>query len=153
MTDGDVNLKRWQLYRMAYQGLMVLLFCSIAFYFGPNVILFGKLTWLSPTDFVPTVEQQCMPIVSAMKANRRDHGRLPNRMSEIVPDYVVPKYRQEPISNGNFQYWSKFNHRIEYDFTPGNEGWYVNGAFVKGPIPVMKAPVGPSTSPSTQPSK
>lgn len=141
---------QWHRRRLTYKAGLALLFAAIAFYFGPNVILFGKLTWISPADFVPTVERECMPVVSAMKAYRRDHGRLPDRIEDIVPDYLKSADRSVFVNGGGFSAYSMDQHLIEYDFSPGAEGWRVIGPYTHGRIPAPPAPVGPTTSPSTR---
>jgi hypothetical protein len=129
-----------------------MLFLAIAFYFGPNVILFKKLTWITPADFVVTVEGRCVPVVSAMKAYRRDHGHLPERLEDIVPGYLASTGGSLIVYKGQFTCWTKYNHLIEYDFSPATEGWKVHGPYTHGRIPAPPAPMGPTTSPSISPS-
>ena len=138
---------------MVYQGALIVLFSAIAFYVGPSYLLFHKFTWISPSDFVPKVERDCIPIVSAMKAYRRDHGYLPNRWEDICPVYIEIKNHGDPatIYAGKFHSWTMFNHTIEYDFSPDTEGWSVRGPFTHGRIPAPLAAMGPATLPATQP--
>ena len=88
MAMGEAEIRRWRRLRVAYLAGLVALFAAIAFYFGPNCFLFHKLTWMTPADFVPTVQRNCVPVVRAMKEFRRDHGRLPARADELVPQYL-----------------------------------------------------------------
>ena len=146
MSSVDAIERSWRRRRVAYYGVLVLLFAPIAFYFGPNVIMFGKLTWLAPADFVVAVERRCVPVVRAMKEFERDHGRRPNRVEELEPAYL-PEDRnvRARVQNGEFECWTMFNHVIEYRFTPGDEGWYVRGVYTNGRIPYPPVTVGPAT--------
>ena len=151
---------RWRSRRRAYYAALAGYFAAVAFYFGPNLYLFGKLTWLAPSDFTPVVRERCVPVVLAMKQYRRDHGSLPTRDSELVPEYLPEIHGAASLERrGGFEYWSQFNHSITYDFTPGGEGWFVSGAFVRGRIPVPPvelppAPVHPTaTRPATAPQR
>lgn len=152
MSKQAIQVKRWRVYRLTYHAVLATLFIAIAFYFGPNVFLFGKLTWIAPSDFVPDVEKICTPIVSAMKAYRRDHGHLPDRWEDIAPDYIKTPRSLAIIDDGKFHWYAGYNHTIEYDFSPGAEGWFIDGPYTRGRIPAPPAPVGPTTSPATRPS-
>jgi len=94
----------------------------------------------------------CTPIVSAMKAYRRDHGHLPDRWDDIAPDYIKTPRGPAIIDDGKFHWYAGYNHMIEYDFSPGAEGWFIHGPYTQGRIPAPPAPVGPTTSPATRPS-
>jgi hypothetical protein len=128
---------RWRRRRRAYYAALAGYFAAAAFYFGPNLIMFGKLTRLAPADFIPVVQERCVPVVRAMKQYQRDHGRLPTRERDLVPDYLPEVEWSVLLARvDGFEYWGEFNHVITYDFTPDHEGWRVRGEFVHGPIPL-----------------
>ena len=165
MPADEQFLKRWRRRRVAYNAGRAAFFAAVALYVGPNLLLFGKPTGLTPADFVPTVEEQCVPIVRAMKEFRRDHGRLPDGGAELMPDYHPPEdpglqYVSASVHQGKFNRWTTmYNHTITYDFEPATEGWYVTGAFTHGRIPLPpvtidprpKAASGPATEPASRP--
>src|SRR5947209_4349819 len=88
MTTTPFEATQWRQRRRAFFAVRCVLFAAIAFWFGPNLIMFGKLTWLSPADFVPAVQRDCVPVVRAMKAYERDHGHRPEELEELVPSYL-----------------------------------------------------------------
>ena len=59
-------------------------------------------------------------------------------------------YAWPGVSQGSFRYPGQWNQQIVYDFTSGNEGWYVHGVFVNGRIPLPPVTLPPSTQPTTQ---
>lgn len=129
MTRQSSTSAQWRLRRGGYYAGLVLVFASVALYFGPNRILFGKWTWIAPRDFAPTVERRCVEVVRAMKAYERDHGRRPERMENLVPDYLPAEAPSVTIAGGKFSCWTQYNHVIVYDFPPAREGWRVEGGF------------------------
>ena len=148
-TRFDLNLfdawcrRRWLL-RL---GLGVW-FVAIAFYFGPNRILFDKWTWITPADFVPTVRDRCVPVVRAMKAYQRKHGHLPTSNEEVgLKSSGGPGEYVGNVSPRGYTCWGRYNHQIEYDFTPGQEGWRLRGGFISGPIPYPPVTLAPATRP------
>jgi hypothetical protein len=160
MPADDRYLKRWRRRRAAYYGVLAVVFAAVAFFVGPNLLLFGKPTGLTPADFVPTVEERCVPIVRAMKEFQRDHGRLPDRGAELMPHYHPQEdpsvqYVSASVHRGRFDRWAAYNHNITYDFNPVTEGWYVSGAFAHGRIPLPPVKIDPrpgaASGPSTEP--
>jgi hypothetical protein len=138
---------RWRLRRIAFRAAVILLLTPITFYFGPNMILFGKLTWLTPADFVLTVQRDCVPTVRAMKEYQRDFGHLPEKMEDLVPKYLraFPDGNQL-VTNGSFAQFEGPGHQmITYEFGPGREGWSVLGGYTRGPIPLPPVTIGPAT--------
>jgi hypothetical protein len=148
----DPEARRWLYRRLAYYAALLGLFALIAFYVGPNIILFRKLTWLSPADFVSTAEERCVPIVGAIKEYERDHGRLPNGVEGVVPAYL-PEYVHGAAlhSDGELEYRGPHGHTIVYSFAPEDEGWRVHGRFANGPLPMAPVILGSSTRPTTVP--
>lgn len=142
--------RKWWGWRLIYYLALLALFAVIAFQFGPNLINFGKLTRLSVVDFVPIVQQQCVPIVKAAKEYQRDHGHLPNSREDLVPTYLPTANFPGSIDQSQFQYFSMWNHMITCDFTPGIEGWSISGPFVRGPIPLPPVTIGPAKLPASQ---
>jgi hypothetical protein len=141
---------RWRRRRRAYYSALAAYFAAVAFYFGPNLVLFGKPTWLEPSDFAPVVRERCVPVVLAMKQYRCNHGRLPTRNEDLVPEYLPEIHGLVMLDRpGAFEYWADFNHVISYDFTPGHEGWRVRGEFASGPIPLPPVDLTPAPGVST----
>ena len=156
MPADEQFLKRWRRRRLAYNAGLGALFVAVASYVGPNLILFGQPTWITPAWFVPVVERACVPVVRAMKEYQRDHGRLPARGEELMPDYYPPDgpFRGQVeafVQDGKFEWWAMYNHMITYDFTPASEGWSVRGVYTEGPIPVPPVKIDPTTRPATGP--
>ena len=86
----DAEFLRWRALRMLFRAGVVLVLMPVTFYFGPNLITFGKLTRLSAADFITDrVESTLLPTVRAMKEYQRDMGRLPDRMEDLVPKYLA----------------------------------------------------------------
>lgn len=156
MPAHEQYLRRWRRRRMVYYAGLGAFFAAVALYVGPNLMLFGKPTWITPADFVPVVEEQCVPIVRAMKEYQRDHGRLPERGEDLFPDYHTPddpsrQVVKASVWKGQFNYWSAYNHTITYDFDPPSEGWSVSGAYTQGRIPVPPVKIHGTRSPATRP--
>lgn len=151
MVSGIVVARRWQVWRACYYAALAGLFGLIALYVGPNYILFGKPTWLTPADFVPEAERECVPVVRAVKEYQRDHGRLPESGRDLVPEYLPAVAHGFTVFNGEAWYNGRFNHAITYRFTPGPEAWSVTGVFVNGPLPLPPVTIGSSNRPSTRP--
>jgi hypothetical protein len=153
MHDTSDNVRRLQ--RVLLNVAMVGWFAAVAFWFGPHVILFHKLTRMTPLDFVPVVDTYCVPAVRAIKIYQRTHGRMPASMDDLGPGFSSHQTSgtgmHEIDTVGTYTYWAfgMYNHYITYDFTPGHEGWTVHGAFANGPVPVPPVTLGaiPTTRP------
>ena len=149
---NDPESVRWRLIRFCYYLGLFALVSPVTFYFGPNLINFGQLTRLSPANFVPFVQQHCVPTVRAIKQYQQDQGRLPAKLDDLVPEYLPTQPSGiEEIENGTYRRWGDWNHTITYDFTPGAEGWRVRGHFANGPIPLPAVTAGPSSPPPEAP--
>ena len=156
MPADEQYLKRWRRRRLAYHACLTAFCAAVAFYVGPNLFMFGQPTWITPAWFVPVVEQQCVPVVRAMKEFQRDHGRLPARGEELIPDYHPPDHPSVQrvavsVRDGKFEWWSEYNHIIAYDFDPASEGWSVRGVYTRGRIPVSPVKINPATRPASAP--
>jgi len=149
----DEQEQRWRGWRIAYRVWLFAACASVAFYFGPNWIKFHKLTNLSPYDYVPFVKAYGIPVVRAIKQYQRDTGRLPRDVDELRPKYLPTHTatRGGWVNHGRLSLYSYYNEFVEYDFTPGNEGWSVHGAFANGPIPITPATVEIDNHPTSQP--
>jgi hypothetical protein len=146
----DPELKGWWLRRVFYYLVVVAAFIIMAFSVIPNEMNFGMLHKPIPADFVPLVETECAPIVKAMKEFQRDHGRMPTDERELAPDYLPDVKFPGSARQGTFEYYTKWNHMISYNFTPGGEGWSIIGPFANGTIPAPLVTISPSTSPATR---
>ncbi len=142
----------WQRRRLLYYNGLCMLLAATAFYFGPNVILFQKLTALSPRDFVPEVQKDCVPVVRAIKLYARDNGQLPKDVTELVPKYLAaPAPVPTMIWNGELRWYVQYHECITYDFTPGREQWRLYGELASGPIPVPPVTMPPASAPQSRP--
>jgi hypothetical protein len=134
-----------------YYGSLGLLFGAIAFYFGPNMIMFGKLTWITPTDFVGSVDEDLIDVVRAVKRYERDHGSLPERVEDCVPKYLPRRDAYPTIWKRELLEYTKLGHTICYGFAAYDEGWWVRGPFVVGRIPLPPVSIPPLAQPTSQP--
>ncbi len=139
--------RRWRRWRGLFRVGVVLAMTPVAFYFGPNLINYGKLTSLTPADFVQRVERLDVPTVRAMKEFERDTGHLPDSEDDLVPKYLASIPNDQHVSQGYFTDldFRGVPHFITYDFTPGAEAWRVDGPDLKGLIPVPPVTIGPGT--------
>ena len=85
MHETSDNARRLQ--RVLLNVAMVGWFVALAFWFGPHVILFHKLTGMTPLDFVPVVETNCVPAVRAVKIYQRTHRRMPASVDDLGPAF------------------------------------------------------------------
>jgi hypothetical protein len=141
--------RNWKIGRGLFRTSLAFIFVPVAFFFGPHVILFGKLTTPTPADFAGCVTPDCVRIVRAMKQYQLDHCVLPDRPEQLIPKYLGSEFPDQMhlYASGGFYTLSNDNDLITYDFTPASEGWYVNGEFVHGRIPVGAVSLNPSTQP------
>jgi hypothetical protein len=132
-------------------GIFVVVFAPVALYFGPNLIMFGTLRRVSPADFATLVQPLSVSIVWAMKEYQRDTGQLPPQMTDLVPKYLQTAHTpSQSIIDGRFTQsddMRQYGQVITYDFTPGSEGWKVDGTFLSGPIPLPPVTIGPAAQP------
>ncbi len=149
----DAESRCWRLWRILFRVGVILLLMPVTFYLGPNLINFGKLTSLSPADFVAEVQGTCVPTVRAMKEYQIDTGHLPSAMEDLVPKYLASLSERQFIDDGSFKQlaFRGMNHMITYDFTTSAEGWSVYGPFARGPIPLPPVTIAPATRPILPP--
>lgn len=148
----------WRLRRNLFRlGLFVVL-APIIFYFAKNLMMFHKLTPLTPADYVPLVQRLGVPTVRAMKQYQRDTGSLPDDLRALVPKYLAaeppqcgPDYNYITIARGQLLIYPFGIQTIMYDFTPDTEGWSTSGPFVTGPIPLPPVTIGAGMQPTPAP--
>ena len=142
------NRASWRRLRRLYYLSLGLLFAVIAFYLGPNRILFGKWTWIQPADFVTVVDRSCVPTVRAMKLYAAKHGRLPQTNSDLGPTFADER-KVGYVREGRFEYpdFTRGLNLIRYEFQPKRERWMVDGYFLQGEIPCPEVPTPPTTGP------
>lgn len=150
MTNRSQYNRRWRTWRFVYYGGLGCFFAAIAFYFGPNVIMFRKLTWITPADFAKHVDQESIETVRAIKAYRNDHGTVPERIRDLEPAYLAKAPWGADMYDGELSVHTEFGHRLIYRFGPADEGWWVAGPFVRGRIPLPPVDAAPSTRRATR---
>jgi hypothetical protein len=146
----DEEFQRWRFYRGLFWAGLIALAIPIAFYFGPNLYNFGKLTWPTPGDFACTVETACVPTVRAIKQYEADTGHLPETLDDLVPKYLPTKPPGQQFAYGHFMSLEKMDHMVTYELAPGDETWRVSGPFARGKIPVPAVTLGPTRPPVTK---
>ena len=135
--DTELDESGWRLRRWIFNIALCLWFFAL-YFFGPNVILFGRLNGLTTADFVPMVKQNLAKIVRDMKEYESLNGTRPWSADDLYgnpPSGIRNEYAVEGINAGEFELRDRFGI-IKYNFTPGSEGWEVRGPFVAGRIPV-----------------
>ena len=137
-----------------YYGVLALIFATVAFYFGPNLILFGKLTRPSPADFIAVTRRPGnIASVKAIMQFEADHGRWPSDERDLVPRYLpdINMLEGRVLPGEYVSFVRPFGHEITYRFTLGSEGWWVRGPTANGRIPVPPVMIGPHRQPVTRP--
>jgi hypothetical protein len=139
----------WRRRRIMLNLSMVLWFGCLV-YLGQNVILFHRFRGITTADFAPSVNQNMVSAVRAMKEYQREHGVFPDSLFDL---YGKDPTREQKMYGGGI-HQNQYYHATEfgfirYDFSPGDEGWYVDGPFARGRIPVP--PVTLSPPPATHP--
>jgi hypothetical protein len=137
---------RWKIRRILFRVGLYVLALPLAVYYGPNLVLMGRLTTPTPADFVPIVESRCISTVRAIKEYQRDTGHLPGRLTDLGPKYLRSIPMDQSIAYGQFRCPAP-NGCIYYILSPPMEGWQVFGDWVDGPIPLPNVEVAPSTGP------
>ena len=164
MTQPDRSsmIRRWRIARAAYIATLFMVFAVGAFYVGPNYLLFGKATWITPADYEDRARVDVMPIVRAIKEYAADHGELPSlnrRLSaQLVPNYLPPppsEWSDYPAllePDGTLRYDGLGWHEvIVYDLKPASEGWHLHGPFTSGPLSLPLVTIDAASRPTTRP--
>jgi hypothetical protein len=148
----DADLRRWWWRRFVYRLALFLFFAVIALYLGPNLLEFGRLTQPNLSDFVPIVQGKGVPLVKAVKLYKLDHGRFPKDESELIPEYLPSRVESFRVVEGIMVIgFVGHNERVQYYFDPGAEGWYLDGPWLSGQLPLPPVTIDPSMRPRTQP--
>ncbi len=142
--EPDSEEIRWQRQRIALRTVLVVAVFAGVFFFARNFFLYGKFTPLTAADYIPDVQRQGVPIVRAMKRYQRDTGQLPKKGEDLVPKYLQTWSHTHSGPGGLPTIWNgefslnmfRFHEQVRYDFTPGSEGWLINGPVVRGRIPL-----------------
>jgi hypothetical protein len=143
--------KNWLLRNWLLNIALVAWFLLIGFWLGPNLIMFHRLTWITADYFIPEVRSECEPVVREIKQYQIKHGRLPTSLRDLNDDrFNHPLFHFQSIDYGVYDYRDDLHHTIRYDFTPGHEGWSVEGKWVNGPIPLPPVTLNQPDS-ATQP--
>jgi hypothetical protein len=156
IPPSDLEQRKWWYRRVYYRGALSVYFAAMAFYFGPNWIEFGKLTRPSMADFVPAVEQWGVPLVKAVKQYKLQHGRIPKDDTELVPAYLDSDSDQTSgfrTFQGEVIGYVGYDETVRYDFSPGTEGWFIEGPYVTGKLPLPPVTIDPFSRPRTQPAR
>lgn len=150
----DRERVRWRWRRWMYRAGLAVWFSALAFYFGPHLIMFGKLTGLTPADFVAEIQKFGVPEVTAIKEYQRDHGHLPDDLSELEPDSLPKKrafYFHSVVRDGQYEYYGTYHQRITYNLDGSDEHWEVNGSLAHGRLPLPPVVISPTSRPASQP--
>jgi hypothetical protein len=143
--------RAWRWRRLLYYAALWFVGSSVALYFGPNVILFGKLTWIAPADFARVARSECAPIVLAIKQYERDYGALPDPAHWSPPGFNEHQYWGILDARG-YHHWAAYNHEIVYNLTGTDQHWAVVGPYASGRIPLPGVTLPSTTQPTTVPS-
>ena len=136
----------------AVQLLFLIYFGVIAFWIGPNLILFHKLTWITTADLVPLVHNLNTTPIKMAKIYLQTHEQLDEQFDASLKAALIKKDRGQFFDTNplriNFYLDS---HYVYYDLTPGHEGWKVRGQWITGDIPVPNVTLdSPTTSPASK---
>jgi hypothetical protein len=125
-------------------------------------MLFHRLRWPVPADYLSDVTPKSIRFVQAIKEYQRDHGQLPSQMEDLMPAYipldgfgqnfegVYSNGQYEELIEGSLHETPQDMRRIFYDFSPGNEGWRVEGAYVSGRMPLPLVTIPPQGKPNSE---
>jgi hypothetical protein len=154
--DDPATETRWRTRRVLLNLALAVWFVGVAFWLGPHEIIFGKLRGLSVDDFVPIASKWCVPQVREIKLYQRTHGHFPESARDLGPvfDWNVQKSPQRgpglpEVYANRYSYglFGNSNESIEYDFSPGKEGWSVRGYFLTAPLPLSPVHLESTTLP------
>ena len=173
---SEADEKFWRRMRLIYDRSRWIIGGIFAVYFLPNLMLFGQWTRISPADYVSVVQSDFVPIIKAIKEYQRDHGKVPEKLGDLVPNYVTklppdwqavditPQYviffdvllREEcveylfsPPANGKLDVRQGLN--TPYQIPAPTEGWYMMSNYGSGQIPLPAVTIAASTRPTTTP--
>jgi hypothetical protein len=148
---ADPEMRSWWFGRVGYRVVLSLICLAIAFYFGPNLIQFGRLTKPKMADYIPIVERTGVPFVKAIKLFKLDHGRYPKNETELIPNYLRETSAGFTTLDGEVVGFIGYDEWVHYNFTPGAEGWDLSGPYFNGRMPLPPVTIGPTDRSQTQP--
>ncbi|HEY4329464.1 MAG TPA: hypothetical protein VGN88_06990 [Phycisphaerae bacterium] len=130
--------------RFLYYIALTAWFAVIAFWLGPHIILFHRLSGLSLADFAPVAEAH-LPVVLAIKRYQADNGHLPEKIEDIQGNYLPANWGKDDLgrgfvdSSGYTIMVSKFGflHELVYNLDGNDEHWQLSGQVVNGRIPLL----------------
>lgn len=125
---------RWRTYRVIYYLGICATFSAAAFYFGPNYLLFGKLTWRNPSDFTSRVMSDGLLVLSEIRKYQADHGQLPTDLRQIGSDDGF-LFHGAFYSDHILKIQDQYHDVVTYDLSAPNPSWVVRGPFTSGPVP------------------
>jgi hypothetical protein len=149
---------RWLCWRILYRlGLFGVLYSIVPAW--TNYFTFGRFRSLEPSDFVPYVDRVCVPIIRSIKEYERDTGGIPdNDFLNYLASQSTNRSEPPDIQGWDryheklqFRDWNDYDHWITYDFRPGSEGWFVQGHFANGYIPVAPVEIDGAATSATRP--
>ncbi len=147
----------WTAKRVAYYVALLGWFSLIAFWAGPNVWLFGRVTGMRESDLHEQVNRLYVPLVRAMLEYQKDFGALPPNTRTATKPY----FGENVLLTGGSGYVQngvliardyKWHHTIRYNFNDTRSPWSAQGGYYNGPIwrpPVnFETPFAPTTRPT-----
>ena len=142
----EENVWRWA--RRFYIAGLFLLGMSIAFYFGPNLVMFGKLTRLSVNDFVPIATTRFVPVIREIKEYEQEHGGVPLDVQSahlvFVHNKNVTCWFDVPYQEVIFT--APYRSEVVYYLDQSDEHFEVRSDFMKGRLPIPTVIVPASTT-------
>ncbi len=135
----ESSRRRWRFGRCAYRASLVGWFLLVAFRVGPDWFNYRRLTHPDPADYVDLVNTTCAPVLRGAVAYRRDTGRDPNGVDDLVPKYLPP-YKVEVVWFGRrgegavFPFFDR-RLRVSYQLANGVWVWRIEGPALDGIVP------------------
>ena len=73
-------------------------------------------------------QQAAKPIIAAVEAYKRDHGRYPSELSALVPAYLPEIKPPKATENGTWEYWVSASDD-EFQVGYSGKGRHYNGTY------------------------
>ncbi len=91
----------------------------------------------TPSEFA-AMARPWIPTVQAFYDYKADHGKMPRKLEDLVPDYL-PSVPNVAYHDNVLMIHPKVPHTlIIYSFVEGEEGWSAQGEEGVGPLPLPK---------------
>lgn len=146
---------KWTARRVAYYFALLGWFCLIAFWAGPNVWLFGRVTGMRESDLHAGAKRSVVPAIRAVLEYQRDFGVLPDNSWDAKVVYFGSDaqvgWGGEYIRNGVLSDRGLYNQNIYYDFGRADAPWSSQGIFYNGPINLPPVTLDTPFEPTTRP--